>query len=117
MCWGVKTKNMQEKYFYLTSSIAHLPANEPIFWTEFFNRIFQHFALCTTYLHFALPYFALCAMGIVFACAIKTDKICIFCFKLVLNFVMLSAGLIWRCAAPIKFSALANLAVIWQNVH
>ena len=77
----------------------------------------HYFTLCTTYLQFALPYFALCAMGIIFSCVIKTGKICIFCFKLALNFVMLSAGLIWRCTALIKFSALANLAVIWQNVH
>ena len=50
-----------------------------------------------TYLHFALPYFALCTIGIVFARAIKMDKICIFCFKLPQNIIMPSAKLIWRC--------------------
>ena len=68
----------------------------------------QHFPLfctCPTYLHFALPYFALCTIGIVFARATKTDKICVFCFKLPQNIVTPGAGLIWRCAAPIEFFA------------
>ena len=70
----------------------------------------HYFALSTTYLHFALPYFVLGAIGTVFAGAIKTDKICIFCFKLAQNFVMPSTGLFWHCAAPIKFSASDNMA-------
>ena len=51
--------------------------------------------------HFPLPYFVLCTIGIVFARAIKTDEICVFCFKLLQNIVMSGAGLIWRCADQI----------------
>ena len=56
-----KNKELARKVFYLTSSIAYFSAYKPLY-----------IALCTTYLDFALPYFALGAISIVFACAIKT---------------------------------------------
>ena len=56
----------------------------------------QFTALCTI-LHFVLPiytlhYSALCTIGIVFACAIKMDKISVFYFKLAQKFVILHTG-------------------------
>ena len=116
--------------------IPYFLANKPIFWTLIFftnflgsaysantpwtrkywrskchcasiHSFFHYFAFYPTYLHFSLPYFALCTIGIRFAWAIKTDKLCVFCFKLPQNIVMPGVGLIWGCAASIEFSASA----------
>ena len=69
----------------------------PLFCT--LSYLFALCLFCPTYLHFA--YFALCMISIVFARAIKTDKICVFCFKLPQNIVTPGAGLIWRHAHQI----------------
>ena len=123
-------------FFFRKKQLPYFPANKPIFWTWFFKPNFlgsaysadtpwtrqyrklkchrvsihstivnlQRFALfCTLYYLFTL-----CSIGTIFACAIKTDKICIFCFKLAPD----QSGV-----APIKFSFLASLAVVWLNPH
>ena len=51
-----------------------------------------------------------CTIGIIFVCAIKTDEICVCCFKFAQNFVMPGARLIWHCATLVKFSASAYWA-------